>query len=58
MSTATAPEEVAYGEVVYGLEEPRIFPPPLQELTFEITFGFEAIEFAEFLGIHLYPWQK
>ena len=58
MATTTAPEEVAYGEVVYGLEEPRIFPPPLQELTPETTFGFEAIEFAEFLGIHLYPWQK
>lgn len=45
-------------EQVKGFEQPRLFPPPLRPLTPETSKGFEAIEFAEFLGIRLYPWQK
>lgn len=42
-----------------GSPEPRIYTPPLGELTPETTLGFEAIEFAEnILGITLRPWQK
>lgn len=42
-----------------GHTEPRIFTPPLRELTPETTLGFEAIEFSEsILGIQLRPWQK
>lgn len=44
---------------LYGFEQPRIFTPPLRELTPETTLGFEVIDFAEnVLGIKLHPWQK
>lgn len=41
-----------------GKTEPRFFTPPLRKLTQETTKGFEVIEFAELLGIELYPWQE
>lgn len=42
-----------------GLEKPRIYTPPLRELTPDTTMGFEIIEFAEkILKIDLIPWQK
>lgn len=42
-----------------GITEPRIYTPPLRELTEETTLGFDAIRFAEgTLGIKLHPWQK
>lgn len=42
-----------------GSETPRIFTPPLRELTPETTKGFACIAFAEVvLGILLLPWQK
>ena len=42
-----------------GITEPRVYTPPLRELTPETTAGFEAIEFAEgVLGLELLPWQK
>ena len=42
-----------------GHSEPRIFTPPLVELTPQTSLGFEAIEFCErFLGLELRPWQK
>lgn len=45
--------------VEYGNEVPRIFTPPLRDLTPETSLGFEAIEFAEsVVGIKLNPWQK
>lgn len=44
---------------IWGSEIPRIWTPPLQELTPETSLGFECIEFAEtILGIFLLPWQK
>lgn len=44
---------------LYGCETPRIFTPPLRELTPETSRGFECIEFAEvILGVKLLPWQK
>lgn len=33
--------------MIYGCEAPRIFTPPLRDLTPETTLGFEVIEFAE-----------
>ncbi|WP_269939022.1 hypothetical protein [Arthrobacter sp. HY1533] len=42
----------------YGCETPRIFTPPLRELTPETSLGFEVIEFAALLGVTLLPWQK
>ena len=41
-----------------GREIPRIFTPPLRELTPETSLGFMFIEFCESLGQSLLPWQK
>lgn len=50
------------GEIVdeaHGVTAPRLYTPPLRELTPETTNGFLVIEFAEkFLHVRLYPWQK
>lgn len=43
----------------YGSTEPRIFTPPLRELTDETSLGFAAVEFArDLLEVDLYPWQE
>lgn len=45
--------------MIVGNEAPRIFTPPLRELTPETSLGFAAAEFAEdVLGIRLFPWQR
>ena len=42
-----------------GHTEPRLFTPPLVELTPETSWGFECIEFLEnVLNWRLLPWQK
>lgn len=42
-----------------GREEPRIYTPPLRELTPETSYGYSVIEFAEgVLGFTLFPWEK
>lgn len=42
-----------------GKTEPRIFTPPLRELTEETSLGYACIEYAEtVLEKNLYPWQK
>ena len=42
-----------------GCEVPRIFTPPLRELTPETSIGFEVIDFAEeVLEFNLMPYQK
>lgn len=42
-----------------GSVEPRLFTPPLRELTPETSFGFDLIDFArDVLGIELDPWQQ
>jgi len=44
---------------LFGDTVPRIFTPPLRELTPETSLGFEAIETArEDLGRKLHPWQE
>ena len=44
---------------VHGSETPRIYTPPLRELTPDTTMGYEVIVFAsKVLGIELLPWQK
>lgn len=41
-----------------GSETPRVFTPPLRELTPETSLGFAAVEFAQDVcGIDLFPWQ-
>lgn len=45
--------------MIYGCTEPRLFTPPLRELTEDTSLGFAAVEYAEIvLGKKLYPWQK
>lgn len=42
-----------------GVTEPRLYTPPLRELTPETSLGFAAIEYADkILHKNLYPWQK
>ena len=42
-----------------GKTEPRIYTPPLRELTPETTLGHAAIAYAkEVLNMELYPWQE
>lgn len=42
-----------------GSTKPRIYTPPLRELTPQTSLGFAAVEFAtEVCGIDLYPWQR
>ena len=42
-----------------GKETPRIFTPPLRDLTPDTSVGFEVIDFArDVLHIELFPWQK
>ena len=41
-----------------GIKQPRIFTPPLRELTPETSLGFMFIEFCESLGQPLLPWQQ
>lgn len=43
----------------YGHTEPRIYTPPLRELTPETSLGFHVIDFAaKVLLVELLPWQK
>lgn len=42
-----------------GKTEPRLFTPPLRELTPETTLGYAVIAYAkEVLEMELYPWQE
>ena len=42
-----------------GVTEPRVFTPPLRELTPDTSLGFSVIQFAqEILGEDLLPWQE
>ena len=42
-----------------GKTEPRIWTPPLRELTADTSLGFAAIEYAKtILEMDLYPWQE
>lgn len=42
-----------------GSETPRLFTPPLRDLTEETSLGFMAVSFArDVCGVDLYPWQR
>lgn len=44
---------------MHGNTEPRVYTPPLRELTPETSDGFAVIEFAEeILEVDLLPWQR
>lgn len=42
----------------YGSELPRIFTPPLRELTPDTSLGFEFLDFVDAIGVELFPWQR
>ena len=44
--------------MIYGNTEPRIWTPPLQELTNKTSLGFAFCDFCEVIGVELLPWQK
>ena len=44
--------------MILGKTEPRIWTPPLCELTRETTLGYAFCDFCESLGVQLIPWQK
>ena len=45
--------------MIYGKETPRIFTPPLRELTPDTSMGFEVADFAtDVLEMKLIPWQR
>src|SRR3954469_10606171 len=45
--------------MLVGEEQPRIYTPPLRELTPESSLGYAAIEFAEdIVKVELLPWQR
>ena len=53
MSLLLKPSEIV------GRTEPRLWTPPLRELTPETSYGFDLIEFSdEILGIRLDPWEE
>lgn len=42
-----------------GKEVPRIYTPPLRELTPDTTLGYDVVEWAsDVLGINLLPWER
>jgi hypothetical protein len=41
-----------------GHQTPRVFTPPLRELTPETSYGFKVIQFAKFIGMPLDEWQE
>lgn len=44
--------------MIKGKIEPRVWTPPLQELTRETTLGYMFCDFCEAIGVELLPWQK
>lgn len=59
VSAGSAPSLAVKPSELRGSTTPRIWTPPLRELTEETSLGFLAIEFAEEMcGMELLPWQK
>lgn len=44
--------------MLLGSESPRVYTPPLRELTPETSLGFDVVDFADAFGFHLLPWEK
>lgn len=58
--TVAAPRLTNYGsDDVLGATEPRLWTPPLRELTPDTSYGFDVIDFArDVLGTPLDPWEE
>ena len=52
------PDSMNSGLAVSGSPIPRLWTPPLRELTEETTYGYEVIDFADLIGWPLDPWQR
>jgi hypothetical protein len=46
------------GARIVGRTEPRVWTPPLRELTPDTSYGFEVIDFAREINRPLLPWQE
>ena len=58
-SPLSRPRQGSSGPSRQGCETPRIFTPPLRELTPETSLGFSVIDFsADVVGVELLPWQR
>ena len=44
--------------MIKGKTEPRVWTPPLSELTEETSLGFKFCDFCDYIGVELLPWQK
>lgn len=44
--------------MIKGKTEPRIWTPPLMELTRETSLGYAFCDFCKYLDVDLLPWQK
>lgn len=44
--------------MLFGKTEPRIWTPPIKELTREASLGYAFCDFCEEIGAPLLPWQK
>lgn len=45
-------------QALLGNDVPRVFTPPLRELTPETSLGYSLIAFAQMIGLPLLPWQQ
>lgn len=45
-------------EPVLGRVEPRLFTPPLRELTPDTSYGYDVVDFGEVIGWPLDAWQQ
>lgn len=59
MSVIAVPNSTRSGNAVYGRTEPRLWTPPLRDLTPDTSYGFDVIDFArDVIGRPLDPWQE
>lgn len=58
MSLLETVDSMSSESVVLGSTKPRLWTPPLRELTPDTSFGFDVIDFAEEIGWPLDPWEQ
>lgn len=54
----TAEASALQAEPILGRVEPRLWTPPLRELTPDTSYGFDVIDFAAAIGWPLDPWEQ
>lgn len=58
MTALALPHLMNSANDVRGRVEPRLWTPPLRELTPETSYGYDLIDFADVIGWPFDPWQK